>query len=296
MPSVSPRKGIDIDDSNLMGHLHDYALVLGKSLGEVVREQAGLFCMDLVAFTHPFKSPGQGMTSEAKKKGLANVEKSVFKIFAPIDKATSSQIAAIGRYDVFKLWAKSNTTDKKDRGPKAWQSFQSRHSGGRQIPYLDADSSQMRKIHFKNRRFNGKGGLQPYAIRAKTPFAFVKNEKVIKTYVREHQKFVGSFKSAYWFAAQKIRAKEVRAPAWIRHQRGNKFAIGIDQIQQPKKPEATVGSIIGKRAMPVGLVRRAISKRAYAMRFVMARELNKRKMSLWEATARGMTVNTARYF
>lgn len=299
MPSISPRKGVMIDDSALMGHLNDYALVLGKSLGEVVREQAGLFCIDMIRYTRPFKRPSGGFESDAKKAGLENVEKGVFKIFQPVSHAKPEEISKIGRYDVFKLWANDKKAGKLDSSPKAWKRFQSRYSNapGAIIPYIDkGDNSAMQQVHFKHRRYNGKGGLNGYAVRAKKPFAYVKDEREIKRYIKEHQKHVGSFKSAYWFAAQKIRAKEVRAPAWLKHPRGSKFAIGVDKIQQAKTPEATVGNLIGLRQMPRGLVRAAISRRAYAMRFIMARELNKRKIPLWLATAQGKTVNTAKYF
>jgi len=103
-------------------------------------------------------------------------------------------------------------------------------------------------------------------------------------------------KAGYWYAAQKIRAKEIKAPAWIKHTTGQSYAIGQDLINTPMKPEALVGNLVGFRAMPRGLLRSAINYRMYAMRVKMAAELNKKKIPLWLATAQGLTTNTQSNF
>jgi hypothetical protein len=289
---------VDVDASVLMGHLHDYALVLGKELGEVVRDQAGFFCMDLAKHTFPQPKGGmdKGLSSDAKKMGLENVSKSINKIFKPLDQASKKEVAAIDRYDVFKWWSKGDdqpTVGRKQR----WTVFKSMNAGGRAIPFIDkGDLSSMESIHTKLRKNKGHGGLVDYAKKAKNAFGIVRDQKTIDKFVKQKQKGVGSLKSAYWFAADKISAKKVTAPAWVKHSSGSQYAIGIDNIMKAMMPEATVGNTIGLLSTPRGIVNRAVKDRAYAMRNAIAYELNKQKVTLWQACAKGQTTHTSKYF
>jgi hypothetical protein len=296
--AIRVSRHVQLDASNLEAHLHDFAKVLGKDLGEVVRDQAGLFCMDLAKYTGPFTGPGKGIESGAKKKGEENVRKAVFKIFQPVEKATKEQVTAINRFDVFKLWTKSHGEQTVGKSKmKQWESFKQKYPASKAVLFIDSgDSTAMSRVHQKHRTFGGKGGLQPYAKKAKSAFAIVPKEKDIERYMRLKQKDIGSLKSGYWFAAQKIRAKDVKAPAWMKHSEGQKYAIGIDQIKQIMKPEVTVGNNVGFRAMPRGLLKAAINYRMYAMRVKMAAELNKKAIPLWSASASGLTTNTSKFF
>lgn len=296
--AVTAKKGVQVDVSELSAHLHDFSKVMGVKLGEVVREQAGLFCMDLVRYTRPFTSPGKGLDSDAKKKGMENVQKAVFKVFQPISHAKKEQITAIGRYDVFKMWTKVNGEQTIGNSRKMrWESFQQKYPSKSSVRFIESgDMSSMEKLHKSLRRYQGKGGLQPYAKRAKSAFAFVPKDRDIENYFKKKWADVGSMKSGYWFAAQKIRAREVKAPSWIKHAEGQKYAIGIPETYKPMMPTVTIGNTVGAFAMPSGLLKSAINYRMYAMRSKMAAELNKQKTSLWMATYKGMTTNTAKYF
>jgi len=294
---VTVSKHVQLDPSNLVGHLHDFAKVLGKDLGEVVREQAGHFCMDLVKYTRPFTSPGKGLDSGSKKKGEENVRAAVFTVFRPLSLATKQQIADTKSFEVFKMWNKERGQGKSSlSSQKQWEMFQARNPAGRSMTYVGSDLSAMSKIHTKLRKFSGKGGLMDYAKQAKNPFALARREKDLEKYAKQKWKDVGSLKAGYWYAAQKIRAKEIKAPAWIKHTTGQSYAIGQDLINTPMKPEALVGNLVGFRAMPRGLLRSAINYRMYAMRVKMAAELNKKKIPLWLATAQGLTTNTQSNF
>lgn len=294
---VTASKNVQLDASTLVGHLHDYAKVMGKELGEVVREQAGHFCMDLVKYTRPFTSPGKGLDSGSKKKGEENVSKALNVVFRPIKLATLQELSDMRSFEVFKMWSKENSSTGSSGSLKGqWDSIQKKYPSKKQIAYIGSDQGSMAKIHSKLRKYSGKGGLMDFARKSKTPFAFVKKENDIKAYAKQKIKDVGSLKAGYWFAAQKIRAKEIKAPAWIKHTIGQTYAIGEDMINQPMKPEAVIGNLVGFRAMPKGLLRAAISYRQYAMRVKMAAELNKRKIPLWLATAQGLTTNTQKHF
>jgi hypothetical protein len=296
--AIKVSRHVEVDVSNLTAHLHDFAKVLGKDLGEVVRDQAGLFCMDLAKYTGPFNSPGKGLDSGAKKKGEANVRKAVFKVFQPVAMATKEQVSAINRFDVFKLWTKAHgdQTIGKSKMQK-WESFKLKYPATKGVLFIDGgESTAMSKLHNKHRTYNSKGGLQPYAKKAKSAFAIVPKERDIERYTKLKMKDIGSLKSGYWHAAQKIRAKDVKAPAWVKHSQGQSYAIGIDQIMQVMRPEVTVGNNVGLRAMPPGLLKAAIGYRMYAMRVKMAAELNKRAVPLWSASASGLTTNTSKFF
>ena len=295
--AIKVSRDVSLDDSTLMAHLHDYSKVLGKDLGEVIREQAGLFCMDLAKYTGPFKSAGKGLESEAKKKGEDNVRKAIFKVFQPVKNATKDQVSSMKSFEVFKLWTKEHGAQSISASKqKQWEIFQQKYPSKSSITYVGSDMSAMDRVHSKLRKYKGKGGLMDYVKKAKTAFAFVAREKDIERYAKSKLKDIGSLKSGYWYASQKIRAKQIRAPAWIKHTQGQPYAIGIDNIQQSMKPEATVGHLFGFRAMPRSLFKTAINYRQYAMRVKMAAELNKKKIPLWLATAQGMTTNTYQHF
>lgn len=294
--AITANKGVVVDDSAFLAHLQDYSKVLGKSMADVIRKQAGLFCVDMVGYTRPFTSPGEGMSSSSKDKGLENVKKSVYHIFQPIDKATPGQIAAIGRYDVFKMWEKRSGGGVVKGRKIRWGQFQKNHAGGKAPAFIEAgDQTAIGRIHTSLRQDDGRGSLKPSASHSKEPFAIVAKDKDIKAYIKKKQKDVGILKSAYWFAAQKIRSKAV-SPAWVKHPEGAGNAIGIDKTDVPNLPEVTVGNTKGGRGTFDSLIRTAINRRAYAMRVEMAAKLNKQKIALWEATAKGKTTNTSQYF
>lgn len=297
--ATTVRKGVSVDASALSAHLYDYSQVLGKSLSEVVRRQAALFCQDMISYSRPFSgsTPGDGNTSSAKLHGAENVRRSIFKIFRPIDKASKSQIADLGSYEVFKLWNKRK--GESIQGTKKilrWQKFQQKFAKGNQLAFVGpGDISSMSKIHSNLRTDGGHGSLISEARRSKQPFAIVAKESDLNSYVRKKQKDVGFLKSAYYIAATNL-GENIKAAAWVRHGEAASNAISIKVSDDPAKPAFIVGNKIGKRAGNANFIGLAISHRAYSMRVAMAAELNKKKIPLWVASAKGMTVGSAKYF
>ena len=298
MSSFDAGKGVKVDASALQAHLIDFAKVMGKSLGQVVKEQAGLFCKDMIGYTRPFasKQGGDGATSTAKQVGVSNVTKSVFKVFQPLQNATPADIANLGSYDVFKMWEK-RTSNSSAKGRKMrWAQFQGKFRNGDRAPaFINGDKAAMGKLHDSLRQDGGKGPLFGYAQKAKRPFAFVAKESDIASYARQKAKDVGTLKSAYWFAAQRI-AENIVVPAWAKQAAGAPNAIADNKADQPMKPEVTVGNLIGNKLGNARFTQAAISHRAYAMRVKMAAELKKQKTPIWLATAQGKTSNTSQYF
>jgi len=294
--SVTANKYVTVDDSAFLAHLKDYSLVLGKSMAETIRQQAGLFCVDMIGYTRPFTSAGEGMTKDSKDKGLENITKSVYHIFQPIDRATSGQIASIGRYDVFKMWEKRTGSGAAKGRKVRWTQFQKTYGGGKAPVFIEAgDQATIGRIHTSLRQDNGRGSLKPSASHSKEPFAIVAKDKDIQSYIKKKQKDVGILKSAYSHAAQKIGAKTT-FPAWVKNPEGIGNAIGKDDTDTPNLPSVTVGNTKGGRGTFNSLVRAAMNYRAYAMRIKMAAELNKNKTPLWQATAQGKTSNTFQHF
>lgn len=298
MASFDAGKGVKVDASALQAHLIDFSKVMGKSLGQVVKEQAGLFCKDMISYTRPFasKQGGDGATSTAKQVGVSNVTKSVFKVFQPLQNATPADIANIGSYDVFKMWEK-RVSDATAKGRKSrWTQFQAKFRDGSRAPaFLDGSKESMGKLHDSLRQDGGKGPLFGYAAKAKRPFAFVAKESDIASYARQKAKDVGTLKSAYWFAAQRI-AENIVVPAWAKQAGGASNAIADNKANQPMKPEVTVGNTIGNKLGNQRFTQAALNHRAFAMRNAMVQELKKKKIPLWLATAQGKTSNTSQFF
>lgn len=299
MRKIKVSKDIEVDDSVLLAHLYDYAQVMGKELGEVVREQAGLFCQDMIAYSRPFEgtSPGSGATLSARRHGEESLRRSLYKIFRPLDKATKEQIADLGSYDVFKMWTKRKGESVQGKKKQIrWTKFQNKFGRGNGYEFVPAGGiSQLENIHTSLRVDGGHGALKSEARRSKKPFAIVAKESDIEKYFRKKKESVGRLKSAYYFAAKSI-GREIRAPAWAKNTGGSSFAIGINALTKVMAPEVTVGNSIGRRGGNGSFVQVALNHRAYAMRNAMAQELKKKKVSLWKATMKGQISGTRTYF
>lgn len=283
--AIKVAKGVEVDAAAFLAHLHDFSLVMGKSMGEVIREQAGLFCKDMVKYTRPFTSPSQGATGASKKVGIKNVNDSLYTIFRPINRATKEQVASLGSPAVFKLWNRRHGTESTKK--MRWEPFQARYGNGKKAEFIGAgDVGKMKSMHTSLRLDNGRGGLKPSARKSKEPFAIVEKESDLKRYIREKQKQVGFLKSAYSFAANRIGAKET-FPAWAQIAGASVNAIASDQTSVPKMPSITVGNLIGNKLNNQSNLRLALNHRAFAMRVRMAAELKKQGKTLWEATMSG---------
>ena len=296
--SVTANRGVRIDDSALKAHLRDFSKVMGKALSEVIRDQAAAFCIDMIKYTRPFETKGGGMEKSAKDKGVKNVRDSVFHIFRPLERATAQEVAAIGRFDVFKMWEKRNggSGDSGKSRKMRWTKFQQSFGGGKALPFIEAgDMGALGSIHSKLRRDGGHGSLHDSVVRSKDPYAIVSREKDVEAYARLKAKDVGILKSAYYHAALRIKAK-VKGSAWVKHPEGASNAISDDKTGAVLTPFVIVGNMKGRRGITDSLVQAALNHRAFAMRNAMAREMNKQKLPLWYYTAQGSVSGTASHF
>lgn len=294
---ITANRGVVVDDSALKAHLRDFAKVMGRSLSDVIRDQAAAFCLDMIKITRPSLSKDGGMEKPAKDKGVKNVRDAVFHIFRPLDLATSEQVAAIGRYDVFKMWEKrqGGAGDKGKARKMRWTRFREAFGGGKALSFIEAgDLSAIGSVHDGLRDDNGRGPLFGYAKKSKSPFAIVAKEKDLETYARQKARDVGTLKSAYYHAAVRIKGK-IKAAAWVKLPAGQLLAIGEDHTNTDLVPLVIIGNLKGRKGVTDSLVQAALNHRAFAMRNAMAYELNKRKESLWSASS-GSLSNTYQYF
>ena len=298
---ISYDKGVQIDDTLLHAHLYDYSRVLGKDIGQVIKHQAALFCQDMIKYTAPYagQSPGGGETGTAKKHGQDSVKSSIMHLFRTIKTATPSQIASIGRPDVFKLWVKMIDDGKADtyttthRRSMKWSTFQTKFSkSSTPLKFISKGGiSEMKAFHNQNRKDNGRGGLNKSA---KAGLAFVEDEADLKEYIKLKQANVGMLKSPYYHSAQAIGEFKVSFPKWTQHLQSRNDAIAVNDVNKPQMPEVTVGNKIGGKLARTE--KYALNRRGDAMRNAIVRQLDKDKMPLWEAVAHGRITGTLPYY
>jgi len=301
MAYVEVSKGVSVDSEGFLAHLEDFCKIMGRNMGDVLLDQSGKFCLDMVKYTRPFtgSSPGDGNTTNAQKKGRLNIKNSVYKIFRPIQFATVSQIADLNDFGVFKLWTKRKGEARAGKIAR-WVNFQKKYRRGNTYGFLPSGSGgTIASFHTSARTDDGHGPLKSmYRQKGAPPIFIVEKENEIKALIRAKEKDVGKLKSAYWFAAQQIGSKE-RFPSWVQNSAGSRTAIGINQVNAFKMPSVTVGNTIGKRGMrgaSENFVQVAINHRAYSMRVLMANKLNKEKTTVWEAYKQGRGLASHRYF
>lgn len=304
--AVKTTYGQAIDTTVLRKHLQDFALVMGLDLGGVVKHQAALWCRDMIDYTPPFTSPGNGSDKGAFKVGAEKVAGQIKSIFKPLisrtDSASPSEIAAIGREDVFKMWKNGIRAGKaddyltKNHRKIKWVTLQQKYSSsiGGNPRYTDRNG--MKAYHDSMRSDGGRGAVKKSAINAGS-YIFVKDDSDIQWYIRQKQKNVGIMKSGYYFATEVLK-ENVSFPAWVKHMEGQNEKIVIDNSKKALLPTVTVGNKIGNITKKVsdGRVNFVTRLRAEKMRTQMVRELNRKKISLWDATKSGSISGTASYF
>lgn len=298
---ISYDRGVEIDDTLLHAHLHDYAAVLGDNIGVVIKKQAALFCQDMIRYTAPYAGqvPGGGETTPAKKHGQDSVKSNIMHMFKTLDTAKPSEIAAIGSPEVFKLWIHFLDSGRADpylsdnRRHVKWSRFEANYKKGLQpIRFIPSgDLLRLNYAHKENRRDGGRGSIMKPS---KGIIAVVESPKDLKQFIKEKQANVGFLKSAYYHAAQLIGETKVTFPKWIQHSKAKVNAIALDDSHKPMMPEVTVGNKIGGKLERTE--RFALKRRGDSMRNAIVRHLSKIKMPLWEAVAHGKITGTLPYF
>jgi hypothetical protein len=279
---------------------------MGLELGGVVKHQAALWCRDMIDYTPPFTSPGNGSDKGAFKVGAEKVAGQIKAIFKPIlsrtDSASPSEIAAIGREDIFKMWKRGIRAGQADdyltktHRKIKWVTLQDKYGSSSLGSPKYTDRAGMKAYHDSMRSNGGRGAVKKSEINAGN-YIFVKDDSDIKWYIRQKQKNVGIMKSGYYFATEVLK-ESVGFPAWVKHIEGQNEKIVIDNSKKALLPTVTVGNKIGNITQKVSesRVNFVTRLRAEKMRTQMKNELNRKKISLWDATKSGSISGTAKYF
>jgi hypothetical protein len=301
-------KGVEVDTSLLSKHLQDYANLLGKELGAVIQNQAALFCKDMCKYSPPFagKSPGTGLTGEAKKVQEEIIRVQINSIFKPLDKANPSQVAFLGSEGVYKEWitfhkGSSGSGDYFNRNPRhfTWEVFENKFARQRGGAKLITTEQQMETIH-SGLRYKGYGGLKRSVAttagkwRESKLCFIVENKKTIDSYIKSKVKNIGYQKSGYFFSAQQIGDKKVTFPAWVKKASAQTQAIGQNNLSNTIAPSVTVGNRIGMVVDP--RYKWVMNLRATKMRNQMAAYVRSQKGVLAQAVAKGKLLGTPHLF
>jgi hypothetical protein len=301
-------KGVEVDTSLLSKHLQDYSRLLGKELSVVIQNQAALFCKDMCKYSPPFagKSPGTGLSTEAKKVQEEIIRVQINSIFKPLDKANPSQVAFLGSESVYKEWitfhkGSSGDGDYFSRNPRhfTWQVFENNFARQRGGSKLLTTEQQMESVH-SGLRYKGYGGLKRSVATTKGKWResklcfIVQDQKLINNYIASKVKNIGYQKSGYFFSAQQIGDKKVSFPAWVKKASAQTQAIGENSLSNSIAPSVTVGNKIGMVVDP--RYKWVLNLRANKMRNQMAAYVRSQKGVLAKAIAKGKLLGTPHLF
>jgi len=301
-------KGVEVDTSLLSKHLQDYSRLLGKELSVVIQNQAALFCKDMCKYSPPFagKSPGTGLSGEAKKVQEEIIRVQINSIFKPLDKANPSQVAFLGSESVYKEWitfhkGSSGDGDFFSRNPRhfTWQVFENNFARQRGGSKLLTTQQQMENVH-SGLRYKGYGGLKRSVATTRGKWResklcfIVQDQKLINNYIASKVKNIGYQKSGYFFSAQQIGDKKVSFPAWVKKASAQTQAIGENSLSNSIAPSVTVGNKIGMVVDP--RYKWVLNLRANKMRNQMAAYVRSQKGVLAKAIAKGKLLGTPHLF
>jgi len=301
-------KGVEVDTSLLSKHLQDYSRLLGKELSVVIQNQAALFCKDMCKYSPPFagKSPGTGLSGEAKKVQEEIIRVQINSIFKPLDKANPSQVAFLGSESVYKEWitfhkGSSGDGDYFSRNPRhfTWQVFENNFARQRGGSKLLTTQQQMESVH-SGLRYKGYGGLKRSVATTRGKWSesklcfIVQDQKLINNYIASKVKNIGYQKSGYFFSAQQIGDKKVSFPAWVKKASAQTQAIGENSLSNSIAPSVTVGNKIGMVVDP--RYKWVLNLRANKMRNQMAAYVRSQKGVLAKAIAKGKLLGTPHLF
>lgn len=289
---VTVAKGVKVDYTQFAKHLALYALVMRKSIAEIVKNQAGLFAKDMCDFTPPFsgaepaisKGGEGGFGSKAKKKGQNAVSRDVRKIFAPLDQAPAAGVAAAGNLGVFSAWVNAKIKLPPPHYPdyvfkmfdkgriigqgefEYFKQVESKHGTRRTRFFMGTTEGRIKAEHERRR---GKKSYKVYET-DKTEKIYVDNWKPVDAYIKRVQQRVGKLKSGWYYAGLKLRP--MPTSAWISRQ-GSSTSIYQPRLTGPD-PIIKLGSTVGRNySQGYHFMRKAMNHRAFAMRVVMLKHL-----------------------
>lgn len=298
---VNVKTNVKIDASGLSRHMMAYAAVMGKAMSDVVRQQSGLLCQDMLDYTLPFdgrpsKDAGIGKTAQAF--GQRHLEGDIDRIFRPLYKATYGDIANQQSPSVFAAWVAEKKSHNESLpwflksyaggGYGDWVTFQEKYQGKGRTRKKQADfsgaysSDSFIKTTFVQTR--GGDSVPNYSknIKKSNKVFFVGEfDAKMKNLKRTQDKKVGRLKSG-WYEAGLILGRKMKAGNWIT-QNASGNGIVIDESNNLKSPAITVGNkiqLLMNQEPASSLWKVAVNYRGFSMRNQILYKLKRqRRMS-----------------
>jgi len=292
-------ENVTIDQSMLGKHLLDYSRIMNLEMQQVLKNQAALFCKDMVKYSPPFssQSPGDGDKTAAREKAKDHIKSDINSVFKPLERANPTQVASLGSPYVFAQWItffkneKDNPYLLNNRRHFKWQifgnKFASSATGHRIIESMDDLAKTHEAIRYK--RF---GPIKKSVKKHGMQF-IVKGKGLIKSYIAKKVKNIGIQKSAWYFSAKNIGNTKVSFPTWCQHVEGQLNEIS-EFADSDVFSSVTVGNKIGK--VVDARLQFVLQRRAAAMRKQMKSFMNSRKITLADAIRTGKIYGTAPLF
>jgi len=295
---ITVKTNVKVDATGLSKVMVAYAAVIGRAMGEVVRQQAGLLCQDMLDYTLPFDgrpTNDGGIGKAALAFGEKHLDHDIDSIFRPLYKATYGDIAGQSSPSVFAAWTEEKKRHNESLpwflkksyagGVGDWIKFQDDYKGKGRTRKKSADftgaysSDSFIKTTFVSTR--GGTSVPNYSKNVK------KSDKVyfvgefdakMKNLKRTQEKKVGRLKSG-WYEAGLMLGRKMKAGNWIT-QNASGNGILLDKSRNTSSPEVTVGNkiqMLMNQEPAASLWQVARNRRAYAMRNHILQKLKRQK-------------------
>jgi hypothetical protein len=274
-----------------------YSRVMGKTLSDVVKNQARLLARDACDLFPPFSGSAPQITKggeggfglRARNKGRAAVNRDIRHIFAPLAQAPAGLVAQRGNIGIFDAWIRAKMKTPPPHQP-AWLFDLFNKNGG--LVTIEDFNLFLDKRHGN---FSGKGnimmdesidqigvihrfvrGKPDYRVnKNRVPDFYVRDWKLVEKYIKKTQERVGKLKSG-WYAAGKALGKMPEAK-WI-SEHGSKYGICEQKLQDPLKPVVKIGNTIARsQSQGWHLFQKAWNHRDFAMRTLIYHKLKGQK-------------------
>jgi hypothetical protein len=316
-PKLIVKVGVTVDERQLKNHFSAFAKVMGKDVAVVIKDQARLFCQDMLDYTLPVEGnkpgAGKGTTSSAKQEGMDRVEADIEKVFAPLGYASFKSVANANDLGIFTAWLRERRAMPKvilpdflkDANTDLWDTSHMFERFKKFARNIDKHSPTVTNQGLDNLSQAYTGNIQglheaarlgPRNYRIKKsfkPYFIADYPTKVVPYIKKVQQRVGKLKAGWYTAGSQL--GKIKAPSWVI---GNQWGTGIliNQLSNTNAPSVTVGNSAHRRhtADTNGGVawiwyRYAIYHRAYSMRLEIAQKLIKsgRLRKLWAMTSQG---------
>jgi hypothetical protein len=295
---VTVKTDVKVDASGLSKTMVAYAAVMGKAMGEVSRQQAGLLCQDMLDYTLPFNgrpTNDGGIGRAAELIGRTHLDHDIDSIFRPLYKATYGDIAGQSSPSVFVAW----TQEKKAHNESLpWFLKKGYSSGYGDWIKFQEDYKGKGRTRKKSADFTGAYSSDSFI---KTTFVSTRGGTSVPNYGKNVKKsdkvyFVGEFDSKMsnlkktqknkigrlksgWYEAGLMLGRKMKAGNWIA-QNASGNGIVVDNSRNTTSPTVTVGNkiqMLMNQEPASSLWKVALNHRAYSMRNQILQKLKRQR-------------------